>query len=124
MANSTFETVGAVKNPFIYIAHTIVGCAIGIMNIILVFGFTKKKELTKISFIFLSNLGISDVMFGFVIALRSIFFLIDVHYLDVVCRVVLGGICATSLMSAICILLLSIQVVTLYILWRARPTLL
>ncbi len=113
LINCTLETnaPSRSKNGVIIVNHLmfIVGLAIGITNIILVLGFTKKKELTKTSFVFLSNLGISDVLFGFTFASR----VFGEQYFDlgaVYCRVTLGLIMASSVMSGICILLLSLQV--------------
>ena len=50
----------------------ILGLAVIATNITLVFGFTKKKQFTKTTFIFFSNLGTSDISFGFFMALGGI----------------------------------------------------
>ncbi len=113
MTNSTLETTIPTyeeKSNIFSIIQIIIGGTIAITNIILISGFIKKKQLTKISYVFLSSLGVSDVLFGFTIALRSLCILLDVPYLDVVCRAAMGVIWATALQSAICILLLSLQV--------------
>ncbi len=113
MTNSTLEAgteTDDTKIIFLSIIQIIIGGTIAITNIILISGFFKKKQMTKISYVFLSSLGFSDVLFGFTIALRSLCILLDVQYLDVVCRIAMGVIWTMALQSAICILLLSMQV--------------
>ncbi len=96
-------------------ALAILGLAIAVTNIILVCWFTKKRELTKISYIFLSSLGTSDVLYGFGFAARPILLLtVPLHvYTSEVCRIFVGTFTMAVIMSAVCILLLSVQVSSL-----------
>ncbi len=90
----------------------ILGLAVIATNITLVFGFTKKKQFTKTTFIFLSNLGTSDISFGFFMALGSIVMVTSQNHTQiiVICRGTTAGVVMSAIMSSICILLISIQV--------------
>ena len=88
----------------------ILGFAIAVMNIILVSWFTKQRQFTKTTFIFLCCLGSSDVVYGFAIAVRGILIYIVPQYTTEICRVLNGFITMTVILSSICILLLSVQV--------------
>ncbi len=70
-------------------------------------------QVTKITFTFLTNLVVSDIAFGSFVVFRSIIFVISPEYTLQLCRMVIGVGVMTSIMSALCILLLSLQVGTM-----------
>ncbi len=88
---------------------TTAGSAFCLANSLLVLYFTRKKQFTKTTFIFLCNLGISDIIMGLSVFLLGI--MLFVPSLNAVGSEIfrVGATCAGT-MSAECILLLSIQV--------------
>ncbi len=88
----------------------IIGFAMVLINIILVLGFTKERQYTKTTVIFLSNLAVSDILFGFLAVLRLIAIATASDYTQMICRGTVGGTVLSASMSLICILLISVQV--------------
>ncbi len=121
--NTTLSDSLSMSFPAIKV-QMILGFAVVVTNTILVFGFTKEKQFTKTTFIFLSNLATSDILFGFLSALRGIVTTTSPDQtqivLNVVCRGTTAGSLMSAIMSSICILLLSIQV-SIHIIYCRMP---
>ena len=88
------------------------GCLIFVTNIILAFSFTHKRQLTKSTFVFLTNLALSDVLYGLVVAVRPLLSYISQQpvVLMIFCRVLTGTALMTAVQSVLCTLLISVQV--------------
>ncbi len=107
--NATFDDSKITNSPALQIQF-IMGCAMVITNIILVLGFTKKKQFTETTFIFLSTLGASDIIFGFLPMVKFIAIAMASNHTQIICRCIVGGTVLSAIMSSLCILLISIQV--------------
>ncbi len=83
-ANITLNDSCVLKISYGATIQFILGFAIMVTNIILVLGFTKKKQLTKTTFIFLSHLGTSDVLFGFLMAFRTFVVVMSPNYMQII----------------------------------------
>ncbi len=101
--------------PFMmeYVMPATFGCIVTIVNIFLVLMFTKKRHMTKTTFIFLGSLASSDIAFGFNLVVRGFLapFFIKPEFF-ILCQLSNGIVVLTGTMSACCILLLLIQVQT------------
>ncbi len=96
----------------LFIIPACFGCLIFVTNIILGFTFTRKRQLTKSTFVFLTNLALSDVLYGLVIGIRPLLSYISQHRVVwmIVCRVLAGTSLITAVQSVLCTLLISVQV--------------
>ncbi len=89
----------------------IIGCAIVIANAVLIWYFSKSKNLVWSTFLFLSNLAASDILTGVLVIGNVSAKIIYPEKLALMCRFNTGTIgVLSSTMSALCILLLSVQV--------------
>ena len=88
------------------------GCLIFVTNIFLALNFSKRRHLTKSTFVFLANLALTDIIFGFTVAVRPLLSYIfqQPEALIIVCRVLTGTSLMTAVQSVMCTLLLSVQV--------------
>ena len=107
--NAILDDSNTINSPALQIQF-IMGCAMVITNIILVLGFTKEKQFMKTTFVFLSHLGASDIIFGFLPVAKFIATATASNHTQIICRCIIGGTALSGIMSSLCILLISIQV--------------
>ncbi len=103
------STNSFIDSPALQI-QMLMGIAVIVVNIILVIWFTKKRQFTETTFVFLINLGISDILVGVLTVLKIIAIAIASNQAQILCRGIVGGTALSVIMSAMCILLISTQV--------------
>ncbi len=89
----------------------VIGLLIILLNIGLIIFHKRKAGCNKATFTILSNLTISDIIFGSMFVLRFILILVAPKHLTEICRFIFGfGAVISTTMSGWCIFLLSCQV--------------
>ncbi len=93
------------------IVQPIIGAAIILINILLIIFFKQKSQRKEITFLFLTNLAISDMQFGAGLITRALFLVAIPQYFTDYCRFLFSfGAILPVMMSAYCIFLISLQV--------------
>ncbi len=93
------------------ITFILIGLAIIITNAALIVYFYKDKKSVWSTSFFLSNLAFSDVLTGIMVVAAVIYKILEPNNMATMCRFNIGTIgVLSSIMSACCILLLSVQV--------------
>ncbi len=90
--------------------HPALGLAIVLTNIALLILYKHKSQTKEITLVFLSNLTISDIIFGIMLLVRFTVVLTGLEYQIEACRLILSFGAMSVTMSGWCIFLLSCQV--------------